>query len=89
MSETDDREAWVAIPTEEQARAARPPDAPRHPYDFGFLPAMGRLLMAHPRIGMAAGAAFYEVMFSPESTLSRAEREMLAAVSAAAQDCHY
>jgi AhpD family alkylhydroperoxidase len=31
---------------------------------------------------------FTEVMFAPGS-LSRAEREMIAATAAAAQDCHY
>jgi alkylhydroperoxidase/carboxymuconolactone decarboxylase family protein YurZ len=82
-------EAWVGIPSNEEFDALRrqtPPDK-RHPYDLGFFPAMGRLQMAHPRIGAKFGALFHEVMFAP-GHLSRAEREMIAAVTAAAQDCH-
>jgi alkylhydroperoxidase/carboxymuconolactone decarboxylase family protein YurZ len=84
-------EAWVAIPTNEQLAAFRQAAAAsgaRHPYDFGFMPAMGRLIIAHPRIGGALSALFNEVMFAP-GHLDRREREMIAAVSAAAQDCHY
>jgi alkylhydroperoxidase/carboxymuconolactone decarboxylase family protein YurZ len=49
---------------------------------------MGRLMAVHERIGPAAGALFHEIMFAP-GALERWEREMIAAVSAAAQDCHY
>ena len=49
---------------------------------------MGRLLATHERIGRAMQAAFYEIMFAP-GALTRAEREMLAAVASAAQDCQY
>ena len=83
-------EAWVNIPSNEQmaaTRAARA-DGARHPYDFGFFPAMGRLAAAHPRIGPAFGALFAQVMFAP-GRLGRREREMIAAVTSAAQDCHY
>jgi alkylhydroperoxidase/carboxymuconolactone decarboxylase family protein YurZ len=83
-------EAWVRIPTEEEwARiwAAVSPGKP-HPYTFGFFPAMGRLQMAHPRIGAAFGAFFSQIMFEP-GALDRREREMIAAVASAAQDCHY
>lgn len=79
------QDAWVKMPAEEEVRAAR---SERSPYDFGFVPAMGRLLMTHPRIGPAFGALFAEIMFAP-GALSRAEREMVAAVAAAAQDCFY
>jgi alkylhydroperoxidase/carboxymuconolactone decarboxylase family protein YurZ len=34
------------------------------------------------------GDLFREVMFAP-GDLTRAEREMIAAVASAAQDCHY
>jgi hypothetical protein len=61
---------------------------PGHPYYLGYRSEMGLLLNAHPRIGPAFGALFTEVMFAPGS-LSRAEREMIAATAAAAQDCHY
>ncbi len=81
-------EAWVAIPTEAERRAQMPPGVPAGGYDFGFLPAMGRLLSAHHDIGPAFGNLFRAVMFGP-GHLSRQEREMVAAVAAAAQDCHY
>lgn len=87
MSEGTIREAWVAIPSEEEVRARMPSDR-RHPYDFGFLAAMGRLVRAHPRIGSAYTVLFEQVMFAP-GVLDRREREMVAAVAAAAQDCYY
>jgi hypothetical protein len=82
------REAWVAIPSEAELRTQLPPGR-AYPYDFGFLPAMGRLLRTHGRIGEAFLKLFGEIMWTPESVLSRGEREMIAAVTAAAQDCHY
>lgn len=82
------QEAWVAIPSEAEVRAQMPPGR-LYPYDFGFLPAMGRLLRTHPRIGGPFMALMNEIMWTPESCLSRGEREMIAAVTAAAQDCHY
>ena len=81
-------EAWVTIPSESDLRPLMPAGA-KHPYDFGFLPGMMRLIIAHGRIGRAFGACFSEIMFSPEGRLNRREREMIAAVTAAAQDCHY
>ena len=53
-----------------------------------FTPAMSRLLFAHSEIGPTFGAHSAQVMNGPGS-LSRAEREMIAAVASAAQDCHY
>jgi alkylhydroperoxidase/carboxymuconolactone decarboxylase family protein YurZ len=90
---TDDRpsEAWVSMPSNEALAAMRPagvaPGA-RHPYDFGFMPAMARLAIAHPRIGAQFLALFQQIMFAP-GRLDRREREMVAAVTAAAQDCRY
>ena len=86
--ESDLAEAWVAIPNEAERRAQMPAGAPASGYDFGFLPAMGRLLSVHKEIGPAFGRLFSTVMFGP-GHLSRQEREMVAAVAAAAQDCHY
>jgi hypothetical protein len=92
MSEQPSPEAWVRIRSNDELRAMREanaaPPAQRPAYDFGFFPAMGRLLMAHPRIGAAFGSLFQQVMFAP-GHLSRREREMVAAVASAAQDCHY
>ena len=87
MTESVIREAWVKIPTEAEILARRRPGA-RGGYDFGFVAAMGRLLAAHPRIGPAFSALFREIMFE-SGFLSRREKEMVAAVAAAAQDCHY
>ena len=87
MAEATEREAWVAIPSSEEVRASMPPGA-SYPYDFGFFPAMGRLLRAHPRIGKPALKLFAAIMWEP-GALTRREREMVAAVAAAAQDCHY
>ncbi len=83
MSERD--QAWVQLPSEEAIRAQLPPG---YPYDFGFVAGMSRLSRAHPEIGEAYGALFRQIMFAP-GALSRAEREMVAGVAAAAQDCHY
>ena len=82
------REAWVAIPSEEELRASLPPGARAGNYDFGYLPAMGRLQATHEDIGPLFGALYRQVMFGP-GALDRQEREMVAAVAAAAQDCRY
>ena len=81
------RPAWIELPSEEEMHARRPPGV-RHPYDFGFVAGMSRLIAAHERIGTAFSALFRQVMFEP-GTLDRREREMIAAVAAAAQDCTY
>jgi len=81
-------DAWVQLPSEDELRAAIPRGG-GFPYDFGFLPGMVGLVMAHGRIGAAFGQLFAQIMFSPEGKLSRREREMVAAVASAGQDCHY
>ena len=78
-------EAWVAMPGEADVRARF---GSGHPYDFGFLPAMARLVAAHERIAPFFSGLFAQIMFAPGS-LERREREMVAAVASAAQDCHY
>ena len=79
--------AWVQIPTDTEYKAAMPAGH-QGPYEFGFVPAMGRLLAAHEVIGPAFGNLYKQIMFGP-GHLTRAEREMIAGVAAAAQDCHY
>lgn len=79
------RDAWVAMPSEEEVRQGFPSG---HPYDFGFITGMQRLVMAHMGIAPFFGALFRQIMFEP-GALSRREREMVAAVASAAQDCHY
>ncbi len=81
-------EAWVSIPTEAEHRAQLPPGAPGGNYDFGYLPAMGRLQAKHKAIAPLFGALYRQVMFGP-GALDRQEREMVAAVAATAQDCRY
>lgn len=88
MNEPSVREAWVRIPSEEERRAQLPPGAPASAYDFEFIPPMARLLASHDKIGPAVGALLRLIMFEP-GHLSRQEREMVAAMAAAAQDCHY
>jgi alkylhydroperoxidase family enzyme len=78
-------EAWVELPSEQDLRRL---GLGGDPYDFGFLPAMVRLVAAHPQIGARFGGLFTQVMFGP-GALTRAEREMVAAVASAAQDCFY
>ena len=85
MSSDKTPPAWVKLPDPSDMEGMRGDD---HPYNFGYIPAMGRLIAAHPRIGPAFGMMFATVMFMP-GALSRAERELVAAVAASAQDCHY
>lgn len=75
-------EAWVQIQGESDARAEQGSGW------LGFIPAMGRLLQAHPRIGERFRALYREVMWG-EGALSRRECELVAAVAAEAQDCDY
>jgi alkylhydroperoxidase/carboxymuconolactone decarboxylase family protein YurZ len=88
MSQQTVPEAWVALVPQEELRARIPEGAPRHPYDFGFLAPMSRLTQAHPEIGPKFSALFAQIMFAP-GALTRQEREMIAGVAAAAQDCYY
>jgi alkylhydroperoxidase/carboxymuconolactone decarboxylase family protein YurZ len=85
MKPDDERQAWVELPPRTVMAVRRLPGSP---YDFGFITGMGRLLMAHPRIGEAFMSLFGEIMFAP-GHLSRQEREMIASVATAAQFCHY
>ena len=93
MAERTVQGAWVALPSDEQIRAMQAPQAPGAPavargYDFGFVAGMSRLLMAHDRLGPVCRELVRELRFGP-GHLDRWEREMVAAVAAAAQDCNY
>lgn len=83
MTSETTAEAWVELPHLEP-----PPPGTGRGYNFGFVANMGRLISAHGRIAPHFGRLFSEIMFTP-GALSRQEREMVAAVAAAAQDCHY
>jgi hypothetical protein len=82
-------EAWIPLPDVSALFSAMRAAGNPHPYDFGFFPAMARLIAAHGRIGPLFAALFSQIMFSPEGKLTRTEREMVAAVASAAQDCRY
>jgi alkylhydroperoxidase/carboxymuconolactone decarboxylase family protein YurZ len=84
MSSTNRADAWVQLPDAKSLA----PLFENHPYNFGFVAAMGRLIAAHDSIGPSFAALFNQILFA-KGALSRAEREMVAAVAAAAQDCHY
>jgi len=86
MDEPETPEAWVRIQSASERAETREKG---NPYDFGFRPAMGSLLLAHPAIGPTFLALYAQIMFAPEGALNRAERELTAAVAAAAQDCFY
>ena len=82
-------EAWVRLPSESDVRALA--QGRTHPYETylgGVVARMARLLSAHPRIGPAFRQLSAELLFGP-GALTRSEREMVAAVAAAAQDCFY
>lgn len=87
MDSSKTTEAWVKIPTEEEMRAQMPPDT-KMPYNFGYVPAMVRLVATHEQIGPKLMDLAMQSLFAP-GHLSRAERELVASVSAAAQNCAY
>jgi hypothetical protein len=70
-------DAWIELPP---ANA----DLRYHGVDTN----MSRLIAAHPRIGERFAALFLETMFG-EGVLAYEERELVAGVTAAAQDCFY
>jgi Carboxymuconolactone decarboxylase family len=84
---SDEQQPFITLPSDEEMRAETKPGM-KSPYDFGFIGGMSRLLSAHERLGRAMRGFFAEVMFAP-GALSRDEREMVAAVASAAQDCEY
>jgi len=89
MNETTTRDAWVNLPSEDDVRAMS--GGKVHPYEKflgGRVAHMARLVLAHPTIGPAMRPLSAAILFGP-GDLSRSEREMVAAVAAAAQKCHY
>ena len=80
MSEPAD--AWVRLPPRDLLRKYGVKD------HHGFIPAMAQLVAAHGRVAVQFGALSEAVMGSP-GVLTRRDRELVAAVTAAAQDCFY
>lgn len=78
-------DAWIDMPSENDVRALIGSGGG---YDFGFVPGMSRLILSHLDIAPHFGALFMHVMFA-DGCLERPEREMVAAVASAAQDCFY
>ena len=81
--------AWI--------RTVAPPDAAgllKHLYD-GAIKRAGkifnivRLQSPRPRVLRATTQLYVEIMTSPDSGLSRAQREMIATVVSRANACHY
>ncbi len=87
MSDASVPQAFVELAPLDEVQQYFKPGA-KNPYDFGFVPNMSRLLLAHDEIGPLFRTLFAQVMFKP-GHLTRAERELVAAVAAAAQDCFY
>jgi hypothetical protein len=59
-----------------------------HPYTFGFVTEMARMLGAHRRIGDSFFPLLEQFMYVPGS-LDRHEREFVLVVSAYAKTCFY
>jgi alkylhydroperoxidase/carboxymuconolactone decarboxylase family protein YurZ len=76
------QDAWIEMPPREVLRELGVPTY------HGMIAGMARLIASHPRFALPFGALFGEVMRGP-GVLTVAEREMVAAVTAAAQDCFY
>ena len=84
-------DAWVRLATDEELKrlaTAPAPEPTPHPYDWGYTANVSRLMRAHGRIGRAYGRLFAEIM-GDVGNLTRREKELVAAVATAAQDCHY
>ena len=89
MANHERPEAWVTIVAEDDVRAAM--GGRRLPYEAymgGVISRLARLLASHDLIGATFSGVGPRSLFGP-GALSRAEREMVAAVASAAQDCHY
>jgi len=84
-------DAWIRLATDEELQRLGTDPAPEptpHPYDWGYTANVSRLMRAHGRIGRAYGRLFAEIM-GDVGSLTRREKELVAAVATAAQDCHY
>ena len=78
----EDADAWVRLPSRDTLKKF---GVQEH---HGFIPAMVQLVAAHGRVALQFGALSEAVMGAP-GVLTRQDRELVAAVTAAAQDCFY
>ena len=86
MAADETKEAWVELPEIEHVE--RVLQTARVPLALGFVPRMTRLLMAHERLSLPFRKLYKNIMID-EGRFTKAQREMIAAVSSAALDCHY
>ena len=77
-----DGDAWVELPPRQLLEELGVPTY------HGLIANMARLIVSHPGIAPHFSGLFGAVMKAP-GTLEVAEREMVAAVAASAQDCFY
>ena len=83
-----ERISWLSVPGEEEA----PPEVaeiwsgPRE--KLGFVPNVLRIFALRPR-HLLGWWGYYDELLRGESGLTRAQREMIAVVVSAANDCHY
>lgn len=87
MDQRSEAQAWIRLPSDPEMDQIRPGGVQGR-YELGAVPAMARLIRAHPRIGPRFAALLREIMVNP-GVLTHAERQMVAAVAAGAQDCTY
>jgi len=85
MTTQPPNEAWITLASAEETAALHGTEVRVNP---ATVLNMGRLLHTHPRIGPRFSALLREIMTGP-GPLDAAERQMVASVAAAAQDCTY
>ena len=82
------RISWLRVPGEQEVppEVAEIWEAPRE--KLGFVPNVLRIFALRPR-HLLGWWSYYDELLRGESGLTRAEREMIAVVVSAANDCHY
>jgi len=68
MKTNTSEEAWVELP--DQSTIAEAPGRRNHPYNFGYVAGMSRLIMAHSRIAPAFGALYASIYVCTGSTFT-------------------
>src|SRR5262245_22093794 len=88
MATTSERISWLRVPAEDEA----PPEVKElweGPLDrLGFVPSVLRIYALRPR-HLELWWAFYDELMRGDSSLTKAEREMIAVVVSVVNRCHY
>jgi uncharacterized peroxidase-related enzyme len=84
----DKREAWLRVPTEEEAPAAVRELFDKASQRLGFVPNVLRIYALRPR-HLELWNAFYDDLMRGDSGLTKAQREMIAVVVSTVNRCHY